>query len=150
MVLRTVHGAADFGVGRVGAPLVFDGLGNACGVTRDGPDDGFAFEVGREAEDGVAVDADARAGASADLIPAVLFFIGSVCFGKAAEIGNELRVTTTESLLLFLLLSSLDAGIVPFRVIPAEAWEGEEDSPGGPAPNGEEGPPDGAGPGGQR
>ena len=61
----------------------------------------------------------------------MLFFIGSVCFGEAAEIGNELRVTTTESLLLFLLLSSLGAGIVPFRVIPAEAWEGEADSPAG-------------------
>lgn len=57
----------------------------------------------------------------------MLFFIGSVCFGEAAEIGNELRVTTTEILLLFLLLSSLGAGIVPFRVIPAEAWEGEAD-----------------------
>jgi len=123
-VLRAVHGVAVLGAGRIRVLLCFGGFGDACGVAWDGVDDGLAFQVCEEAEVGVAVEAAACAGAGADRIPAVLFFVGLECCGEAVEVGNALRITAREILLFFLPLGGLGAGAVPGWGLAGEAWQG--------------------------
>lgn len=87
----------------------------------------FAFEVCEEAEDGVAVEGAACAGAGTHRVAAVAFLVGLECCGEAVEVGNALGVASRKVFLLFLLLGRLFVQVVRGRVLAGDAREGESD-----------------------